>query len=834
MSENNVATHGRRGPSDPLLGSQLGPYQVVRLIGSGGMGRVYEGRQTGPINKKVALKVMRREVRSDLMRRRFEMELQTLAALNHPNIATIYLSGTRADGENWFAMEYVEGASLIDYCEQHRLKAPERLKLFAKICGAVHFAHQRGVIHRDLKPANILVREVDGEAVPKVIDFGIAKITAEEKPCLDQATMVTELTAPGFAVGTLGYMSPEQTRLDEDDIDVRSDIYSLGVILYEMLVGKRPIDEKRIQSGTWDQAFALVREHEPEKPSKAIRREALSHQTTLIDISSVSGLSKYYRGDLDWIVLKAMEKNRERRYQGADLFADDIDNFLNRRPIEAGPPTWAYQSKRFIQRNKALVAGMVLVTAGLIFSLVGLVFGYIRAKERENIAIEEARSARTTLSFLEGIIGAQPIYNGKNTRIVDQININTPKINDQKISSSSKLKILPFLGQTHRRIGNLDKAEEIFQSALDINRTKKNQKDLDWLDTELNLYATLKLKRKTAGLDKKLKTLLTEYQCLAPSQTERLIQIKLEIVSNDLTNQNYTQAKTLLEEIEHTDWTKLKDGQFYKLLYLCNLGSYYASIRSFKDSIHVTEQALEIANRYHYERSPVLMRTCFQLPVAYANLNDFNSAIRVNNELIDKYTALIGHDHPQIIRATLNSHHIYRKAGRYEESINIVMNTLSRAGRTADAFRPNVLTALTNTSRCLDDLGYHEDALYLIEQVLTEKQFHIPDDKKSILISFYFLINSYNKLKLYSNTINSYPIFMEDLKSLPSSDTYILEAVIPAITLAYIETNQPTKAQELECFLLDRIITVRTTTIDEHNQLETKIKELTKVIKGRG
>ncbi len=826
MSENNVVAQGRRMPGDPLIGSKLGPYQVVRLIGSGGMGRVYEGRQTGPINKKVALKVMRREKRSDLMRRRFEMELQTLAALNHPNIATIYLSGTRADGENWFAMEYVEGASLIEYCEQHRLKAPDRLKLFKKICGAVHFAHQRGIIHRDLKPANILVREVDGEAVPKVIDFGIAKITAEEKPCLDQATMVTELTAPGFAVGTLGYMSPEQTRLDEDDIDVRSDIYSLGVILYEMLVGKRPIDEKRIQSGTWDQAFALVRDHEPEKPSKAIRREALSHTTTLIDVSSVSGLSKYYRGDLDWIVLKAMEKNRERRYQGADLFAEDIDNFLNRRPIEAGPPTWTYQSMRFVQRHKAFVAGMVLVTAGLIMGFIGLVFGYIRAKEREADAIQESRSSKETLALLKKIIGSDVIYNGTASRIIDQIDIHSSELNSKNLTLDSKARLLFYFGSTYRKVGQLKQAEDLLSKSLEIQNTTENQNKILLLDTKHELIRTKKFLRRSFEQTEELLDIHNEYLKLLPKDNEKIISITYDISYSLSTKRRFSECLEILSSLSGIEWSKKPNGSSLKALYYANLGSIQLYMANDTESVKNLETALEIATDRSISTSPIVLESCMNLPAAYARIGQIDLAIQKQDEITKEAVKLWGHDHPKIAAYKLNSHYLFLKSQDFEKCINTTMEAISDLGTHVPSFRYNVMIALANSSLALRHLGFQEDAHALIELVLVEKEQTHGSVAKTTLSS---LVQYYEE-KFSSNNhkecLDSIPRYITQIEKEEGDFTEYQISLIKIMIQASEKENNSSLLYNWNCRLLDRLLASSKSNQKEIDKQQKAIRDL--------
>jgi tetratricopeptide (TPR) repeat protein/tRNA A-37 threonylcarbamoyl transferase component Bud32 len=349
-------------------GTAIGPYCLHEPIGEGGMGTVYRAEQTQPVRRTVALKVIKPGLDSRRVLGRFEAERQALALMDHPNIAKVLDAGATDAGHPYFVMELVKGVPITRFCDEHRLTPGERLELFVPVCQAVQHAHQKGVIHRDLKPSNVLVALYDGQPVPKVIDFGVAKATG---PRLDGATQLTEF---GTVVGTLEYMSPEQAELNPLDIDTRSDIYSLGVLLYELLTGTTPLERKRLEATTLLEALRIIREEDPPKPSTR-----LSTTERLPAIAASCGLeprklSGLLRGDLDWIVMKALEKDRNRRYETANGLAMDVRRYLDDEPVVACPPSTWYRCRKFVRRNVRALA-MMAVLAVIVLAAMGIVAG---------------------------------------------------------------------------------------------------------------------------------------------------------------------------------------------------------------------------------------------------------------------------------------------------------------------------------------------------------------------------------------------------------------------------------------------------------------------------
>jgi serine/threonine protein kinase/tetratricopeptide (TPR) repeat protein len=350
-----------------------GRYKLLENIGEGGMGTVWVAEQTQPVRRKVALKLIKAGMNSKSVLARFEVERQALAVMDHPNVAKVLDGGLTATGRPFFVMEYVKGVPITDYCDATRLSVHERLQLFTLVCQAVQHAHQKGIIHRDLKPSNILVAPYDDKPVPKIIDFGLAK--AMHQPLTER----TLHTAHESVLGTPRYMSPEQAQLNNLDVDTRSDIYSLGVLLYELLAGTTPLDGQRFKEAAWDEVCRIIREEEPPRPSKR-----LSSTNTLPSLAACRhteplNLMKQVRGELDWIVMKALEKDRNRRYETANGFARDVQRYLVGEPVLAVPPSATYRLKKLVRRHRGPLLAASVVALALLVGVATVIVVQVRA-----------------------------------------------------------------------------------------------------------------------------------------------------------------------------------------------------------------------------------------------------------------------------------------------------------------------------------------------------------------------------------------------------------------------------------------------------------------------
>jgi eukaryotic-like serine/threonine-protein kinase len=377
----SITAEYRGNPAPDVL--IAGRYTLQEKIGEGGMGEVWVAKQSEPVKRKVALKLIKPGMDSRAVLQRFEQERQALAMMDHPNIAKVLDAGLTPDGRPFFVMELVNGLPLNKFCDEVRLATRDRLQLFVTICQAVQHAHQKGIVHRDLKPANILITIIDGKPVPKVIDFGVAKATAGK---LTDESMSTQF---GAIVGTLEYMSPEQAGFSGEDIDTRADIYSLGVILYEMLTGLRPIDARRLKKAALTEMIRVIREEEPSKPSTRLSTDASLPSMASLRQTEPRKLMALLRGELDWVVMKCLEKHRERRYETANALARDIQRYLADETVEARPPSAGYRLGKFLHRNK----GPVLAASLILLAVLGGLTAVVAVEARANASLKAANEA---------------------------------------------------------------------------------------------------------------------------------------------------------------------------------------------------------------------------------------------------------------------------------------------------------------------------------------------------------------------------------------------------------------------------------------------------------
>jgi non-specific serine/threonine protein kinase/serine/threonine-protein kinase len=387
---------------EPLAssGQTIDAYVLHEPIGVGGMGEVWKAEQTAPVRRTVALKLIKPGMDSHEVLTRFEAERQALALMDHPCIAKVFDAGTTPEGRPWFAMEYVQGIPITDYCDRRRLSTKERLRLFQRACEGVQHAHQKAILHRDLKPSNVLVADLDGKPLPKIIDFGVAKATTQK---LTERTMYTSM---GQLIGTPEYMSPEQAELTGEDVDTRTDVYSLGVVLYQLLTGALPFDSKTLRDAGFDGIRRMIREQDPPRPSTKL--STLGDDTVVIASrrgTAPRRLISQLRGDLDWIVMRSLEKDRNRRYGSPQELAQDIDRHLLDQPVLAGPPSAAYRTRKFLRRNRLGVGIAATALAVLVAFAATMTVQSQRIATQRDRANREAEASQRVTEFLTEILG---------------------------------------------------------------------------------------------------------------------------------------------------------------------------------------------------------------------------------------------------------------------------------------------------------------------------------------------------------------------------------------------------------------------------------------------
>jgi serine/threonine protein kinase len=461
-------------------GDSIGPYKLLDQIGEGGFGVVFLAEQEKPVRRRVALKVVKPGMDTRDVVARFEAERQALALMDHPNIARVYEAGATDSGRPYFVMELIQGVPITEYCDQCRLATKNRLELFVAVCQAVQHAHQKGIIHRDLKPNNVLVAMQDGNVTPKVIDFGVAKAIGKQT-----LTERTPTTAFAQMVGTPMYMSPEQAELSPLGVDTRSDIYSLGVMLYELLAGATPFDKDRLHAASYDELRRIIREEEPPRPSTRLSTLAADLASTVAERRRTDArrLSQTVRGELDWIVMKCLEKDRSRRYDSAGSLARDVERYLADEPVQACPPSAGYRLKKLVRRNKLAASFLALMLVGI----AGLIIGNVTiAKERDAKAkalaqaTRESAIARAISDLLQRMLASSnPDHiQGSQYTLRELLDDVATGLGDELASQPEvEAAVRSVIGNSYWRLGAYERAELHLKKTLDIRRRELSAGD---------------------------------------------------------------------------------------------------------------------------------------------------------------------------------------------------------------------------------------------------------------------------------------------------------------------------------------------------------------------
>lgn len=685
--------------------SRIGAYRLLRKIGEGGMGSVWLAEQREPIQRTVALKIIKAGMDSAEVIARFDAERQALARMDHPNIAKVLDAGVTEKGRPFFVMELVKGVPLTTFCDEKCMTTEQRLKLFQDVCYAIQHAHQKGIIHRDIKPSNVLVMEVDGEAVPKVIDFGLAKATDSR---LTDKTLFTKF---GQMVGTPAYMSPEQAEA-EIDIDSRTDVYSLGVLMYEMLTGVTPLDILSLRGAALREIQRLIREKDPPRMSQRISSLGVDSAVVAGKRSTDSRkLLQKVRGDLDVIAMKALEKDRKRRYETPGSLAADIQRYLDREVIEARPASSWYRIAKFWQRNRLLASTASVVAVTLVAASIVSTWQAVRASraaEAERVATMHAKDETeraTKLAVAEGIAKDQAI------KRLEQIQAGTDILG--WIFKDIDLREVQEGGKT---------LEQILGERLKTAASKLSDEAVGDKLVVANLQGILAESLSSFGhIDEAIQLLekatATRETLQGPDHQETLI-AQHNLAECYIIAGQYERAIPIHEQTLQRSRKTLGDTHYDTLSSLKELGNAYIYVSNFDKGIPLLEEAVRLCRKHIGEGDELLMTALNSLAVGYQQTDKLDLALPLYEETYELRKKYLPPGHYDTMTITNNLSTIYYSMGEIDKALPMMKEVFEQRKSKLGMAHPHTLTSMSNLAVVLEGAGKREEALPYFEEAL--------------------------------------------------------------------------------------------------------------------
>jgi len=735
-------------------GDRIGRYKLLQQIGEGGCGVVYMAEQEEPVRRRVALKVIKLGMDTKSVIARFEAERQALALMDHPNIAKVLDAGATEAGRPYFVMELVKAIPITRYCDENNLSTAARLELFIQVCQAVQHAHQKGIIHRDIKPSNILVADRDGVAVPKIIDFGIAKATTDQR-----LTDKTLFTAFEQFIGTPAYMSPEQAKMSELDIDTRSDIYSLGVLLYELLTGKTPFEAKRLLEAGLDEIRRIIREEEPARPSTKLHTLDAAEQTTVAKHrqSDPPKLMHLIRGDLDWIVMRCLEKDRARRYETANGLAMDIQRHLENEPVLARSPSAGYRLQKAWRRNKTTFAVATLIAVVLVAATGVSTWQAVRATKAEKLAAgrliesENARNEAEAISkFLTEVFQSpDPARDGRTITVAETLGAAAKKLETELTNQPvSRARLQTTLGLTYFALGLYAEAIPLQEKARDYYLSAFGPESLD------TLHAMNSLATSYAALgrpDEALKALKLREQVLAfarkvlgPEHPDTLKAMGNLALSYDDTRRQ-DEALKLREQVLALRRMVSSPKHPDTLVAMHNLANSYEGLGRRDEALKLREQVLPLFRKVLGPKHPTTLNSMQNLADSYDDGGRRDQALALREQVLPLCREVLGPEHPGTLRAVNHLANSYDDAGRLDESLKLREESLQLSRRAYGQESLDTLAAMNNLAISYAELGRRDEALKLREQVLALDRKVSGPEHPNTLKSMENLAISYNE-----------------------------------------------------------------------------------------
>jgi eukaryotic-like serine/threonine-protein kinase len=742
----------------PDAGRRIGPYLLIRKLGQGGMGAVWLAEQHQPVQRIVALKLIRAGMDSASVVARFSSERQALALMQHPAIAHVYDAGSTPEGRPYFVMEHIEGVPITEYCDAHRLTIPQRLELFVSICDGIQHAHQKAILHRDLKPSNVLVEERDGKPAVKIIDFGLAKAIASTPLPSAQITMASEV------VGTPRYMSPEQLDFSPDGVDTRTDVYSLGVMLYELLTGTTPHSESR----AFDELLSNIRHADVSPPSSRFAKTTEGSREAAAKLGGTpESIRKQLTGDLDWITVKALATDREQRYSSASEFAADIQRHLRDEPVQARRPGTSYRIAKFVKRNR-LPVGLAGLAAMLLIGLaVTMTVQAIRiAKERDR-ANHEAEKTRSIAQFLTRMFSVtDPSRARGNTVTAQEILDNAAQQIESNLKQSPEVRgeLMYTMADTYGGLGLTQKSKDLLEKAIGVQTQALGKDDSATLRSEARLGFTLGVLGRYQDAEKLLRgTLETQRRTLGPDdkdvletsgylaevmsvlgkgeETEKLvreiIRSQSKIFGSDSGRTLRTErilSKTLFDEKKYQQaeqqmrstiaaHSRVFGAEHPTTLYVDNLlGMTLTQLGRNAEAEKIHRETWEVQKRVLGPAHPNTLATMPNLALALANQGRRGEAIALYREGLDSQMKAAGADHLDTLNIQNDLALALDQDKQFPEAEKLLRIVVEKRRRGLPPGHPDIVEAMCSLGTTLDYLGRHADAEKMYQDAVREAQ----------------------------------------------------------------------------------------------------------------
>ena len=728
-------------------------YKLIEELGKGGMGVVYKAEQIEPVKRSVALKIIKLGMDTEEVVARFETEKQALAVMKHHNIAKVHDAGVTKSGRPYFVMELVHGIPITDYCDNHKLTAKERLELFIPVCEAVQHAHLKGVIHRDLKPSNVLIEILEGKPVPKIIDFGIAKATEHR---LAEQTLFTER---GQLIGTPEYMSPEQAEMSDLDVDTRTDIYSLGVMLYELLVGVLPFDSKFLRSAGFDEIQRIIREEEPPRASTRLSdlgdtQNSIAEQRR----TDVTSLYKQLKGDLDWITMKAMEKDRTRRYSTASDLAADITRHLKKEPIIARPPSRIYNVGKFIRRHKWGVAMATLLTLAIVIGGAAATIGFVRSTKAERLARQEAQTATQVSNFLVDLFNVSDPgeARGKTITALEILNKGAMEIEQGlKEQPSIRARLMETIGTVYMKLGLYTDADALLRRALELREELLDANDPQVAES----LASLSLLLEQRGDFKE-----------AEQIAARALDIRERTLSPD-----------------HPDIASSLHG--LALIY-------YRQVK-LKEAEHLYKRSLEIREKVFGSNHPEVAESLNDLGVLYYTQGRYEEAEKYYQQALAIRESVLGPDHPEVGSSLNGLASLYLRQQRFDETEPLYRRALSIREKSLGPVHPDVATCLNNIAILFYYRGDLTEAEKYYQQALNIRRQSLVENHPDIAVSLMNLAILYHQMGNLEESKSFYEQALTVMEKAYGQDNSEVAFLLTNIALLNIEMEDYIDAEKL-------------------------------------